>query len=272
MVTEDLTTYTVAGAEAEKISTTATRATWTSLDRSDEAYCYKSHGADHFDLASGLTHDLDFHVTDRDVAAGALSTLVQIWVLANAVDDLEALKTGNENFLTLIFRPEVLEKDELNKLNIVEWKNDAREAQDISGDILDMGDTVYIRIVISGSSCNVGIYSTTALRDAGDGTDGDIDNIGITLSAANLKFEYLYAVQSRDNFTSESTGYIENLDINEAVAETPTGSGAITRPRPKPRPQIRKRRKTRMQRRRQLPLPLLKAVKEYLELKQGKDS
>ena len=221
MVTEDLTGFTIAGTEAAKVGATTTRVTWTNLLRSDQAYCYKDYNSGHFDLAVGITHDLDYHSTSKDDPdlGGDISTLVQIWVLSNDVDDLEALKTANKLFLTLTFEPHATNQTDLH-FSIVQWASNARAATDKSVDVMNDGQTIYFRIVISGNACTVGIYSTSILRDAGDGTDGNLDNIAIILTSATLTFQYLFAMQSRDRFDLKSSGYVENLNINEAAPPT----------------------------------------------------
>ena len=77
----------------------------------------------------------------------------------------------------------------------------------------------------TGTAFNCGIYSTNALRDSGDGMDGDIDNLALTLHA-DYNFRYLYAINSHYSGTSTRrviAGDIHNLTIREMGGYEPEG-------------------------------------------------
>jgi hypothetical protein len=226
---EDISTFTIAGAQAAKMSATSTRLTWTNVFRYDEAYCYKDYTANHFDLAVGFTHDYTQNIVDWDDSpGGTISTLMQTYVLANAVNDLEALKTGNENFISISFEPILAGGVTRSRMALIEWANNARSNDDFSTyDLFAKNTDVYVRVVTSGSSVVAGFYSTSGGRDAGDGTDGDLDNLAITLDSATLKFRYLYVAMSRDRYGRKSSGYVENLELNEGAVKPSSGNVAI---------------------------------------------
>lgn len=224
MVYEDLTGFTLWGDQQAKITAvTTTRSTVTELIRSDEAILYKDYGSGHFDLGTGIEHDFDFYIdaTSYGGGGGEVSTYMTPWGLANAVNDLEALKTGNENFIVASIAE--TNTNDVFFIRINEWKNNARYAYDTSGG-LSIDTPYFVKIIISGNSLVFGIYSTIELRDAGDGTDGDVDNLAITLSSSTFTFQYLYSVMSRDNFVEDITMWQQQYDIHEVVALEPVGS------------------------------------------------
>jgi len=219
--------FTIAGDESGDFSSSGYRVTWADVRRDDEGYCYKDYGSGHFALADSIQHDFDFHLTDRDAPDrdGNLSTLIQIWVLANAVGSLQDLLNAAENLITVTFEPEARTATN-NYISLVEWKSSNGASTRVAGwqrsdDVMDIGDTVYIRVKITGDACTCDIYGSAANRTA---ESSALDNLSITLSSSSLTFQYLYAAQSRESIDEfESDGYVENLDINEAVA-APLGS------------------------------------------------
>jgi len=85
----------------------------------------------------------------------------------------------------------------------------------------------YIKVVKSGTSLVCGIYSTALLRDAGDGTDGDVDNLALTLQADHT-FRYAFACNTHnDGFNVSMNNDIDNLDLHEAVPTVTSGSSVI---------------------------------------------
>jgi len=215
---EDLTTFTKWGADQAKITAvTAERSTVTQLYRYDEAILYKSYGAGHFNMTAGIEHDFDYYVDDDNYAGGSgeASTMIVIWALVNATNDLQALINGGEDFPTVFIDLE--DTDTKHSLNIVEWRNYGRYFTDSSIDLNE--DTwYYIKLTINADLWKLGIYSTAGLRNVGDATDGDIDNLSGTLYASDMTFEYFYSVMSRDNFGYWITMWQEKYDIHEAVA------------------------------------------------------
>jgi len=220
MVYEDLQTFTLWGNEQAKITAvTATRSTVTQLIRSDEAILYKDYGGGHFDLAVGIEHDFDFLCDDTDYGGGSGDTTVAVcsWALTNDINDFDALWVGNKHFIVAALSGDNI----VNKyhLTLYEINNAGVVASDESIN-LNEDQQYWVKITILGNAWKAGIYSSLVLRNAGDGTDGDIDNLSVTLSSAVLTFQYLYSVMSRDNYTFWITAWQQNYDIHEVIPPT----------------------------------------------------
>lgn len=173
-----------------------------------------------FDYGQGyftdFTHDLEARA--RDNSGGAGNDRMFVWMLANVSDEPQDIQDAGGSFISLYFTE--FDNSDPNPPEI--------RLYEISGgggwmDRWDPGpvlDTWYFfRIVKTGANLFCGIYSTANLRDAGDGTDGDLDNLFLALQH-NYNFRWIYAVSSYSNgFASTRliSGDIKNLYIGRTT-------------------------------------------------------
>lgn len=181
------------------------------VKRNEDAYLYDDKGVDHF---TDFTHTID--VKGQDPYASAWCAF---WVLSNGVDDITGLRNADITHIALNFYEMLAGQDRQIHLS--------EQHSGFLGTLYSVSLTpntwYYLKIVKLGTSLKIGIYSTSALRDVGDGTDGDIDNLSWTLQA-NHNFRYVFAVNTHnDGKTFASDIDIENLDLQEVVAK-PSGS------------------------------------------------
>jgi len=195
---EDFTTYT----EVETLDRIQKTAQHVDIDarRNEETYLYKDYTADHF---GDFTHDLDATVT-----ATVLYSRLAIWMITDQIDDC----LGARPNVNIMFA------DDLRVLLAEFVIGTEYWSTSITG--LSQDTSYYFRIVKSGTSLVLGVYSSAALRDAGDGTDGDVGNTSLTLHT-DYTFQYMYAGSSLNTGGLAYTivAEIENLDLNEAAPQ-----------------------------------------------------
>lgn len=214
IVYQNLNTYTKWGADQAKITIPVeTRVLVTELDRADEAILYKDFGAGHFDLANGIEHDFDFLPDETDYAGGAGSTsqAVMIWALANEVGTFQDLCDIGNTFLSIFISGNTLADH--YTLEAME-----RKVVSINRDysvVLDEDVQYWVKVTILGNAWKVGIYSSLELRNAGDATDGDVDNLSVTLSSSAFTWRYFYAAMSRENYSFWITAWAQAYDLHE---------------------------------------------------------
>jgi len=205
MVLEDFTTYTEVDTVNDRIQRVGDPSHH--IDhlafRNEDTYVYKDFGVDHF---SDFTHKVD---VKSDFAQA--SCYGWIWVLANALDDVYGLYVNNHASLAVGF----IKSGADNRIYLFEFKAEQAGYSNDYAIGLSVDTWYYLLIKKVGTSLKVGIYSTSVLRDAGDATDGDIDNLAVTLSV-DYQMRYIYACNTHN------TGHavicnddIENLDLQE---------------------------------------------------------
>jgi len=210
MALEDYTTYTEVdptglGGESGHIQFTANHIDAT-IGRNEDAWLVKDFEADHF---GDFEHKLNVKADDATDWAMTVA-----WMLSDEVEDFYTLWTGDKKLLALVLRTFY----GAGTRDIVIYSMPKPETYYDDSIQLALDTSYYLLIVKSGTSFNVGIYSTAELRDAGDGTDGDEDNLSLTLTADH-KYRYLFAVSSWNSGGSYfSNADIDNLDLQEAVS------------------------------------------------------
>lgn len=155
--------------------------------RNEDTYLYYDYGANYFD---DFTHDFDFSCA-YDVAG----SLGNPWTLSDkSIDDVRGLfGTANEKTLNCRLYRHTFQG---NSISIAYYSGGG-----VTGDsdgvygAISSGVLYFVRIVKNGAGLVLGVYSTSALRDAGDGTDGDITNLSLNMGS-DLKFRYIYAVNT----------------------------------------------------------------------------
>lgn len=174
--------------------------------RNEDAYLYKDMGAGHF---TDFEHKVDVRSDFlQDYGCGFP------WMLANAVDDYVGLKDANETCIGIRL---IRYADDTRHLNLLELYEGNIAAPEMSP-APSANTWYYLLIKKTGTSLLMGIYSTANLRDAGDATDGDVDNLSLTLHA-NHSFRYIFAVNTwNDGQSGPINNDIEDLDLQEAAA------------------------------------------------------
>jgi len=159
-----------------------------------------------------FTHDLEARARDNSGTAG--NDRMYIWLLANVTDDPYDMYANNDEFIGLSFygfdtshpgNPRIYFRKCVNGVYTLVFYEPAT-----------LNTWYYFRIVKSGTSLVCGIYSNSILRNAGDGTDGDIGNLVLTLDS-DWNFRYIYGVS--DDWNGEAnrliSGDIHNLTIGK---------------------------------------------------------
>ena len=196
MAVENFTTYTEVDPNGH-LSQSATRSTYTGLGRNETAYLYRDMGAGHF---SG-----DFeHLLDSNYASQTHSdSVVYHWGLSLTLDELTPLK-----------KIDLYAYNTTIRLNEYTGTNN----YDSGNYTITLGNTYYLKIKRDES---VGTYGTLYCYVY---TDAARTTLVSTLSVAlheKVDFRYIYSPSSCNTATAYyQTGYIENLDLQEAVAGT----------------------------------------------------
>lgn len=205
MGASDFTTFTEFE-EDDRIQKTAYHADFLAY-MNEDAYLYKDMGAAHF---TDFIHRIDIkRVSHFGTHCGAF-----LWMLSNDIQDGNALQTASKTFISIYVQ--YWYEWAATRIRLFESYGGVGYL-DSSVDITE-GVMYYLKIVKSGTSLVCGIYSTAELRDAGDGTDGDIDNLALTLQADHT-FRYVWVCNTWDSAeTPYSHNDIENLNLGEPIA------------------------------------------------------
>ena len=207
MATEDFTTYTKADPESH-LTVTATRCTYTNLDKDTDTWIYDDKGASHFD--GDFEHLLDVYLDASDNLG-----YVYHWALTQEVNDIRWLQTNLKEILGSFF---YRSGGGVYQLYIVEWFNGSGYT-DIYNCSLDT--TYYLKLkrdeaVGANGTLYCYIYSdpdrTTLL-----------DTLSVSLHG-KIDFQYIFACNTYNSGTTQKqSGYCENLDLQEAQTVSPTG-------------------------------------------------
>ncbi len=200
---EDFTTYTEVDTANDRIQFNATHINHTST-RNEDTYLYKDFGADFF---ANFTHDLDCKSSFDTVGY-----VGYVWAMCDYVDDIKGL--WDNSYIIIGLRFQKISPSPYRFLRLQEglggsiWNND--DSSTLSADTW-----YYVKIVKNGTSLFCGIYTTSALRNAGDGTDGDFDNLAITLDS-DYTFRYLYACNTYNDGAGAMLGITQtrNFDLH----------------------------------------------------------
>lgn len=197
-----------AGAEVGDIRWTAYHLDHLASD-DDEARYHFDFGAEHF---GDFTHRIQVQGGYVDVLAHGFP-----WVLSNDVDDVKGLHDTSKTYLHIMLYAIT---GETCNIQLAEGYGGSRYTDTYDGSF----DTpYYLLIKKTGTTLLCGIYSTEELRNAGDATDGDIDNLtsaNFTGGAlhADHKLRYLFVANTWNDDTSEEIEVdVDNLDLQEEV-------------------------------------------------------
>lgn len=204
---EDFTTYTEVDIAADRIQKIANHADCLSY-RNEDVYLYKDKGVDHFGDFS--------HRVDGKSDFAQLYGIGAIWSLQNYIGNFRGGYEGGKPGICLMFAQNVINE---RRAQLVEITGGAGGYYADASVVLSANTMYYFLIKKTGTSLVCGIYSSAALRNAGNGIDGDIDNLSLTLHS-DWKFQYVYGCSSwNDNLNYYTNIDTENLDLQEEEAD-----------------------------------------------------
>lgn len=190
------------------LTVTSTKVAFDALDRNNDTYFYRDMGANHFD---GDYEHLLQTLKSGYVDAG----LAYVWVLANEVDDWFGLLVGDKDALGLWWYYN-------SRLYIRELDGGAEYSDYAS---LSQGTLYYVELERDEAVGTYGtIYAYICTGDYWDDGGTQIDTISVALNTSKKDFRYIYSINSLndgDN-TKTITGYMQNLDLQEAGVSAPT--------------------------------------------------
>jgi len=213
----DFTTFTENDANT-RYSTTASTLTITNLNRTDANHWITKQinlVGTNFRFALDLTISASTNGTNDGMYIG------QVFGLANEQDDLAYFWSSKAGFWLVITRSGTSSQC---GLALLETKT---TNQSTSAVTLTKGTTYYLIVRRDGTTLYLGVYSTSALRDAGDGTDGDIGNKSLS-NVTTISWTYIYGSSSRNTSTSITiSGTVVNLK-KYTTALPSLGAGSFT--------------------------------------------
>jgi len=206
MATEDLTTYTEVDPESD-LTVTSSKVDIDTMDFDYDAYVRADKGANHFG-------DFEHLVTSEFTAYSALWTTSCFWALGDGVGDVSYtdMNTVNKGLFARM-----------------RWTGSAVEARlkDCTNDNTDVwagastATPYYMTIERSGTTLTCKIYSDasrTTLEDT------------LSITCGTDLYRYIFATMAGGSSTGsrEYTGYVEDLDLQEAAAPTGTKASPLT--------------------------------------------
>jgi len=205
---EDFTTYNDSTDPNNRFTVTSSKVETTAMPRNEDAYVYKDFTSAHFD--GDFEHLLEVYLDSNTDTLG----IVYTWVMANNIDDVRGLYVGDKDYFALQLYTDA-GGNSFAYFREVDGGVNHGEANAISFNTL-----YYIRVKRVES---VGTYGTiycdfyTSEADRTNETSA-VFNSSIALNTSKKDFQYLYAADSyNDAKTITGTGYVQNLDLGEAV-------------------------------------------------------
>lgn len=200
---EDFTTYTEVDPNS-RITKNATQVDWTLVAQNEVAYVYKDFGVNYFD--GDFTHAFDFETT-----GGSTGYFPIAYGLSNTLGDVYYITyTQNQDMVGV--------RQALGNSYIYLHKD--KGGSDCGAQTTATTYYVKVQRIEAQNKLYAGIYSSSALRDAGNATNADVCNLEVALSAST-DYRYLYTAQSYNNgdgFTM--TGFMRNLNLDASIEPT----------------------------------------------------
>lgn len=214
MAVEDYTTYTEVDPN-NHINYVGTNHIDFDSYENEDCYAYKDFGTDYF---------TDFvHYVDVKVVGGTSGAAFNAygWCLANNLNDISG------QILSIYLRCSYNSTKTNKVLFGIRENYSGSTYYDNTGWNLTLGQMYYFRIEKNGTSLICDIYSTAELRNAGSGSDGDIDTLSLTLHADH-SLRYCYSACNLHAIGAEfcETDH-ENLDLNPIVPTTKPSSSIV---------------------------------------------
>jgi len=201
--TEDFTTYTETDPNS-KLGVTASKIDIQAIDRADAAYVIKDKGADYFN--GDFTYLIEGYVN----SATSDGYHVAGFVLANITNKNTTDLTDDALMMKL--------QEETGEARFGPVEHDSGTGyQDFA---IVSKDTLYYLEIERDES--VGTYGTLYVRAYSDsGRTSLVDTGTQVLHSSKKDFRYLYGFTNREEGSGNTfTGYVQNLDLQEAVAVT----------------------------------------------------
>jgi len=208
LIYEDLTSYTEGGTEADQISQTSTRNTFTEIEYQDEAYCYKSYGAQYFRSTETVLVNIDINMTDRYlVSFGGTITPFHCLVLANSTGDIADL--NSDTFIGIHARFYASAVQDEYVMGLRERTGGSTYLDD--SEIFEWNIGYYCLFNWTGTELALNIYGSAENRS---NTEGALASLSLELHDS-FSFEYMYCFCSYDLPYSGSwvSGWTENYLI-----------------------------------------------------------
>jgi len=175
------------------------------LTRPEVAYLYDDKGVGYF---TDFTHRIEANAT-----WGSDWGHNTIWMVADAINCTDALKSSDETGIYVYFY------DDSSNLQIALSEVYGTSIYTDTYTPASYDTTYYFLNKKTGTTMQTGIYSSSVLRDAGNATDGDVDNLNLILHADH-SLQYVYGTSS---LCSGVSG-----EINATIANFTTLGGAWT--------------------------------------------
>lgn len=205
MTTEDFTTWTEVDAGGKITVDSATKVSWTLLDNYDTAYLYKDYGTDYF---TSFTHDIDLRFSYIEDTAAPLRVHMGY---SSTAGTYEGIRFVSPSFFITI------REEGANDAKIVVIESDGvSSAVSTQGTYIMQHNTYYyLRIKKTSSNITCYIYSDSDRTTL-------LDTITHTLIYTNSNYSHMLVPTSQGasaGATGDSTGYLENLNLNPSVDE-----------------------------------------------------
>lgn len=197
MSVENFTIYTEVEEAADIYSVAASKIDFTDVPLNENSYVYKDFNAGHF---GDFTHLITVYLSDTNLGS---ATSICGYGLQNEITDYVGV-TGDA-LITMIRG----DSSAINDIKIREKDGGVEGAEDIG--TISFNTIYYLTVSRSGDTYQVLIYD-----------DADRTSLVDTLSITCIEttFQYCMAVETTDygaNTNRHITGYIENLDLQEAA-------------------------------------------------------
>ena len=194
MATENYTTYDADTDPNERFTVAAAKITITGLLNNEDAYVYADKGASHF--GPTFTHDLETKTT------ASVSGKFIAWAVTNFIDDFNGgCWAGAGTGLGVFY-------EQGTKLWLLNGDGNLSD----SWASATLGTLYYITVERTSETAVVERIYTDAARTV------LADTLAVSVTNGQ-RFQYVYGAQSWNSGTDSSvSGYVENLDLNEAAA------------------------------------------------------
>jgi len=198
---------------ATYLSQTASRSSFTDLDRDIDAWHCDDKGVDHF------AGDFE-HLVDVVISASVAGSFVDVWALVNVLDDTYGIYLADGDYLLVTCNPQ-----NNSKVRFAIGECDGGDLAYAVDSERDLG-TYYLRIKRVEADGDYGtLYCDIYSSDADRTNEANaLANLSQVLHTSKKDFRYIYC-PSTDNVPLSNltqTGYCENLNLQEVQLISPS--------------------------------------------------